>query len=299
MNKNVLIVLGGGFLIAVLVALMVKASLGTNKPAPAPVAEARVSIVVAAKPLKAGDKIDETNVKWQSWPVSGVIPGAIKRDADKKDQLASAAASGRLLRPVAEGEPIVSGAIVRDRGNFLAANLREGMRAISLDLKGAALLSGFLSPGDFVDVLLTYRVDIDVDSTDNRIKNMVVANVDRFATETIMENVRVLAVDQRIADDPAQKGPRPAKSVTVEVSPEGAEVLALARRMGDVSFVLRRLGDETITTDYRLATTDSRITNAWDEVYYTMERMFGGTSQNNDIVRVYSGGTSSNVNVRQ
>lgn len=286
MNKNILIVLGGGFVIAILVALMVKLSLGGSKPAPVAVAEPPAMIAVASRALSVGETLDDTNMMWKEWPKTGVVPGSVTRA--KKDQTVTEAVSGRLSRAVAEGEPILKSAVVQDRGNFMAATLREGMRAISLDLKGAALLSGFLAPGDYVDVMMTYKGRIRVNNRNIPLRNLVDANFVNYATETIVENVRVLAVDQRMTNDPAQKSTRPAKSVTLEVTPEAAEVLVLARRAGELTMALRRLGDTDVSTEYRMATTDARITNIWDEIYTTMQNShLNNTGHGNDIVRVY------------
>ncbi|MBU0800996.1 MAG: Flp pilus assembly protein CpaB [Alphaproteobacteria bacterium] len=303
MNKNILIVLGGGFVIAILVALMVQASLGGGKKSqPVTKSEPRVAIIVAAEDIKTGAKLSETNMKWQEWPESGVFPGAIKRE--KKDQSVTEALEGRLLRNVTAGEPIVSSAVIKNQSNVMAGRLREGMRAVSLDIKGAALVAGFVQPGDYVDVMLTYRSTVKYSGNDDTIKNMVYGNVSKLATETIMENVRVLALDRSMnkpgEGDDKKKSAKAAKSITLEVSPEGAEVIALARKMGDVSLSLRRLGDETMAEAYTPATTDARITNIWDEIYATMEKMYEDkTGQGGNIVRVYSGASPNSVPVGQ
>src|SRR5690606_36209734 len=98
MNKNILIVLGGGFLIAVLVALLVQASLGGGGKKKQQVVkqDARTMIVVAARPLKAGEVLDDKNMKWKDWPRDGLFPAAVERA--KPDQAPSKAISGRVLR---------------------------------------------------------------------------------------------------------------------------------------------------------------------------------------------------------
>jgi pilus assembly protein CpaB len=297
MNKNILIVLGGGFLIAVLVALMVQASLsgGKKKEQQAARQDAKVSIIVAAKPLKAGDVLNEKNMKWQEWPKSGTFPGAVVQQT--KDQTVDKALKGRLVRDVGEGEPIVSAAVVQDKGNFMAATLREGMRAVAIEIKPAAGVAGFVSPGDYVDVILTYRSRVKYGGTDNVIKNMVEANLSKIATETIIENVRVLAIDQRMRNEENQK-PKVGKTITLEVTPKGAEVLGLARKMGDVTLALRRLGDDKVSEGYSPVTSDARIMNIWDEIYATMETLQSDSSgQTSDIVRVYNEAQINSVTV--
>lgn len=304
MNRNILIVLGGGFLIAVLVALMVQMSLGGSKKTQQVAApEARSAVIVATRALKTGDTLGETNMKWMDLPQSAVFPGMVVRSG--RDQTVQAALSGRLLRDVGEGEPILSSAVVKDKGNFLAATLREGMRAVSLDLRPAGMVAGFATPGDYVDVLLTYRGRMRYTGDNPNIHHMFESNFDRLATETIMENVRVLAVDQRMrSEEPSSGGKNAAnrvgKTVTLEVSPEGAEVLWLARKMGDVSLSLRRLGDDDVREGHSPATTDSRITSIWHEIYATMEKMGDVSSgQGNNIVRIYTGANINDVRVGQ
>lgn len=306
MNKNILIVLIGGFLVAVLVALLVQVSLGSSKKKErsAKQQQAQVMIVVATKPLKAGDRITLENAKWQSWPQNGVFPGAIvRKDAN---QSLEKAVSGRLLRAVAEGEPIMMSGIIDDKDGgkgMMAASLRKGMRAVSIELRPAAIVSGFVNPGDYVDVILTYRARVTYDGDDLNITNMSEANLDRLATETIIENVRVLAVDQKMSTDQTSGGkgkPKIAKTVTLEVTPKGAEVVGLARKMGDVTLALRRLGDDTVSTEYTAVTTDSRITNIWDEIYATMESMrsdYAGQSENS--MRIYNGASVMDIQSHQ
>lgn len=298
MNKNILIVLAGGFLIAVLVALMVQMSLSGNKKQQVAAAkpEAKAMIVVAAKDLKSGDKLDAQNMKWQEWPKSGVFPGAYVQE--KKDQSVTDVVTGRAKGDIPTGEPVVRSSVIKEGSTLMAANLREGMRAVSIDMKPASSVSGFVAPGDYVDILLTYSTRIKYQGENPVVRNMLDANFSKTATEIIIENVKVLAVDQRMKTEEEQKMVVP-KTVTVEVTPRGAETLALARKIGDVSLALRRLGDKTVAEGYTPATTDSRITSIWDEIYATMERMTtDNAGQGANIVRVYNGATTNNVSVQ-
>ena len=86
MNKNILIVLGGGFLVALLVAIIVQASFSNKK-------EGMVEILVASKAVTTGDTVSDTNFKWQEWPEASVVPGAVVR---KKSEKITDVAKGRL-----------------------------------------------------------------------------------------------------------------------------------------------------------------------------------------------------------
>lgn len=298
MNKNILIVLAGGFLIAVLVALMVQMSLSSSKKQQVAATKpaATVMLAVASKDLESGDKLSADNMKWQEWPKSGVFPGAVVRE--KKEQAVEEAVSGRVQGDVAEGEPIISSSVIKEDSKRMAAKLREGMRAVSVNTKAVSGVSGFIMPGDYVDVMLTYTTRIRYSGGDSRVRNMLDANFSKNATETIIENARVLATDQRMVTEDGQKMVAP-KTVTLELTPKGAEVLTLARKMGEVTLSLRRLGDDTVTASHTPATTDARIIGIWDEIYATMEKITtDNASQGANIVRVYNGAVTNNVTVQ-
>lgn len=303
MNKNILIVLGGGFLIAVLVAVMVQASLSGSKKKQQAAAkpEAKVMIVVASKDLEAGDTLSADNMKWQEWPKSGVFPGAVVRE--KKEQEVTEALAGKVQNDITAGEPIASSAVIKDGSNRMAAQLRDGMRAVSIDIKASTGVAGLITPGDYVDVILNYNSRIKYNGDDTYIKNMIEANFSKTASETIIENVRVLAVDRRMKATSEETGKDKKatmpKTVTLEVTPRGAEVIAVARKAGTMSLALRKLGDDTVAEDYTPATTDARITHIWDEIYATMEKIAEDNSgQGGNFVRVYHGEDANAVAVQ-
>jgi pilus assembly protein CpaB len=127
------------------------------------------------------------------------------------------------------GEPVTEARVAKpgDRG-FLAAVLRSGMRAVAVAVNPATGVSGFVLPGDRVDVLLTYTMPA-------KGQNQRVIT----ATETSVEDVRVIAVDQSTNDQ--STGAVLAKTVTLEATPKQAEMLNLMAQMGRVSLSLRSL----------------------------------------------------------
>lgn len=290
MNKNVLIVLAGGFVIAILVAMIVQSGLKGSKEPVATVAVPEVEILVASSNLRVGAVLNDDNMKWQKWPENTVFKGAIVRE---EAQSVTDAISGRVRRDISSGEPILMTALVEDVDkNFLAASLEEGMRAIAIDVEASTMVGGFINPGDFVDVLLTYQVKIkgvDVESSKS--------TVNKYATETVLENVKILAIDQRSSkadEDKAKVG----RTVTLAVMASDAEVLALASRMGDLSLSLRPIGDETSIAQKPI-TTDVSVSRVMQQLTKTS----GGSAPANkqgrsDIVRVYSGSTVQNIPVR-
>ncbi|MEQ1705996.1 MAG: Flp pilus assembly protein CpaB, partial [Rickettsiales bacterium] len=134
-----------------------------------------------------------------------------------------------VRRTVRAGEPIVVSMLMKPgEGGFMSAVLEPGKRAVSISVNPISGNAGFVSPGDRVDLLLTYRV-----------KNS--ANADSGAeesvgTETFAQGVRVLAVDQSL-DNPENKAIL-AKTITVEVTPVQAEKISVASEMGKISVAL-------------------------------------------------------------
>jgi pilus assembly protein CpaB len=230
MNRNVVIILIGGFLIAVLVAIMVQAMLGGGKKQE--VSQERMQILVAAKDLEVGKTAAPGDFKWQAWPEDAMFMGAIIRDGQ---QTAGEAVRGKLLRSISEGEPVHMTLVVEDdKGEFLAANVGKGMRAVSVPLSKSALADRLMRPGDFVDVLVTYRVRLN-----SRSNPEAQSLVNRYATETVIENVRILAIDTndtKAVDEIETDGKKKRKTsskqatLTLEVNPEQAEGLLLAKK---------------------------------------------------------------------
>lgn len=281
MNKNIMIVLGGGFLVALLVAIIVQASFGSRK-------EGMVEILVAAKPLKTGDAVSDGNFKWQEWPEELAVQGAIVREGNKK---IADVAKGKLRRDMGAGEPLFLASLTSaGKGNILAAAMDPGMRAMAIKVSAEAMVGGFIAPGDRVDVLLTYQVKLS-----GQEKDEVADRVNKHATQTVLENVKVLAIDQNAGKEEANKA-KVGRTVTLEVDVQGAERLALAGEMGDLSLVLRALGDDVISDPKkRPFTTDVEVGAVLKEIG-KMKKNSGGSS---NIVRVYNGQNIENVNVRQ
>ena len=303
MNKNIMIVLAGGFLIAVIVAVIVQASLSSGKK------EQKVSqtggqikIVVAAKNLSTGDELKEDNLRYQKWPENAVFEGAIRQEKGKKPH---ELVQGTLRRALAEGEPVMKSALVpEERYNYMTASLAPGMRAYSLKLSAEELAGGFVKPGDHVDLLLTYRASVRYRGNNNAIKDMIESNLNNKATETILQNIKVIAVGQDIereeeGENGKKKKNAKAAIVTFEVTRKQAEVIAMARDVGKVSLSLRKLGDDTVLADLPPSTSDARITSIYDEILEKVYRMEKNTSQAGNIVRIYTGVDIEEVTVGQ
>ncbi|WIY69377.1 Flp pilus assembly protein CpaB [Aquidulcibacter paucihalophilus] len=259
---------------AIGLALVVRA-MGSPSNSPTAVAAAAAvparpmaKVLVAAKDLQPGQRLTESDLAWKEWPVDEVNPAFITDGttplpaAEAAEGAAPAAARpqgavasvtraannlttggakadyvGSVVRePILAGEPIVSRKIVRagDSG-YMAAYLEPGMRAMAIRVTVETAAGGFILPGDRVDVLLTRETNL---------SNMGAQEGDRskFASSTVMQNIKVLAIDQstRAGDDEqAVVG----ATATLEVGPRDAEALALAKSEGELSLVLRSYAD--------------------------------------------------------
>ena len=152
--------------------------------------------------------------------------------------------------PVTAGQPLTRGAVVgpQDRG-FLAAALGPGMRAITVPVNTSTSVSGFVFPGDRVDVMLTQEVAGGGQGTPLKV------------TETIIRNVRVLATDQRV-DSKGEDGKTEVKTfsnVTLEVTPRIAEKISVAQSLGTLSLSLRSIADNTAELERAVAAGDVKV----------------------------------------
>lgn len=183
-------------------------------------------VLVAARELPAGTLLRPGDLDWQPWPREAVAePYLVAGEAGVEDFL------GAVVRQrIAAREPITQTRVVRpDDGSFLAAILTPGMRAISVPVNATSGIAGFVFPGDRVDLILTHTVQREAGDGERPVR----------ASETVLEDVRVLAVDQRIDDEGGS--PVVAKTATLEVSPKQAEAVAILTEMGRLSLSLRSL----------------------------------------------------------
>jgi pilus assembly protein CpaB len=201
-------------------------------PMPPPVVQK--SVLVAHGAIPRGQILKPADLAWQAWPEGGLDHAYIQRGPKTIEDFA-----GWVARdPFGPGEPITEGKIVApgSRG-FLAAVLRPGMRAVSVPVTATSGISGFVFPGDQVDILITHPLQASGKGE----------GVQRQASETVLHDVRVLAVDQKLDS----KGGEAivAHTATLEVTPKQSEVIAVASEMGKLSLSLRSLttppGEET------------------------------------------------------
>src|SRR5438477_8173449 len=203
-------------------ALMAQAGLHPEVPTAAPT----LQVLVARNAIHTGQIVKPDDMRWQSWPQGSLAPTYIVEGKRGLSDFVGAVARG----PIAAGEPVTEGKLVLagTRG-FMAAVLQPGTRAVSVPITATSAVSGFIYAGDRVDVLLTHVLNGDKSGQ-------------HTATETVLRNARVIAMDQRLDFSPGDK-PDVAKTATLELTPKQSEIVTLAVKMGDLSLVLRSLQD--------------------------------------------------------
>lgn len=218
-------------------AVMAKRML-SQAPAPAQQIVQNVSniqtgaVLVAAENIPLGTSVTAQHLRWQEWPEEAISDVFLTKEnmPDAIEEIAGSIARTALLG----GEPINQNKLVKaDRGGFMSAILPSGMRAISTRISPETGAGGFILPNDRVDVLLTRKQDTDQ-----------FGSTEQYLTETILRNVRVLAIDQTIGEENGEQVVV-GKTATLELSADQSEILALGGQMGDISLSLRSLADST------------------------------------------------------
>jgi len=201
-------------------------------PPPEPVAKLDTTEVLVAKSdIGLGQTVSVYDMQWQTWPTAAAGPHFIRK-SDKPNALEDL--SGSIARaPLVTGEPIREAKLIKANGSgFMAAILPSGMRAVSTEISPETGAGGFILPNDHVDVILSRR-DREAEKA---------GSGESFVSETILSNIRVLAIDQAVEEKNGQKVVV-GKTATLELAPRQAETLALARQLGTLSLALRSLAD--------------------------------------------------------
>jgi pilus assembly protein CpaB len=186
-----------------------------------------VEVRVANAPLKVGTFLSDANAPFTEIPVARLQSSHIKRGED-------VALGAVIISPMAESALVErKSLLLPGQEGFLAAVLQPRMRAVSLAVDAVTSNAGHIFPGDRVDVLLTQHLDSEMVGDDPW---------RAWASETILSNVRVIAVDQNMHSDLTERATTDvASTITLEVGPRDAERLAVARNLGALSLTLRSL----------------------------------------------------------
>jgi pilus assembly protein CpaB len=212
MNRNrILVISAVALLLAVLVTFFVYRTIQTRIQPP----EQTVQIVVAAEKLALGNRLTETNVRLAKWPKSIPLDGTFN---DIKAVLERGVIIG-----MSPNEPILDSKLApKEAGSGLASVIPDGMRAMAVKVNDVIGVAGFVLPGTRVDVIITGT------PKDN----------EEQASKVFLENVQVVAAGQNVQQEVNGK-PQTVQVVTLLVTPEQAQDLALAQGNGQIQLALR------------------------------------------------------------
>src|SRR5256712_7451702 len=176
-------------------------------------------IIAAAVALQPGTPITAENLTEIDWPVNVPLEGLIEKKEDVTGHV--------LMYAVAVQQPVLHRDLASSTSLGLSAKIPDGMRATAVKTNEVTNIAGFIFPGSHLDVLVTLKPDNSASSMETR---------------TVLQNVLVLSTGTKIDPDPNGK-PENVNVVTLLVTPEQSEKLALAQNQGTIHFVLRNGGD--------------------------------------------------------
>ena len=198
-----------------------------------------INVLVSSANLPVGSRLNEENLRWLPWPEDGVVEGVITQSARPE---AITELSGMVVRlPLFEGEPVRAEKIADSSNRIMSSLLPAGKRAVATEISVATGAGGFVLPNDRVDVI------------------MVRENKDdgRYITENVLNNIRVLAIDQQIQESEDGKKAVVGTTATLELTPDQAQVIAVSQQMAErLTLALRSVADsqeaDTVAADYLL-----------------------------------------------
>jgi pilus assembly protein CpaB len=183
--------------------------------------EIELATVVAAEiAIPFGTKVDNRHLKTLQMPAEFAPPGSFSTIEEVVDRV--------TVQPIVPGEILMRERFTEYQdGSTLAALVSEKMRAVTVRVDDVIGVAGFLLPGNRVDVLAARR-----------------ENGNRATAETILRDVKVLAVDQTAATE--KNEPVIVRAVTLEVNPEQAEILVKSKEEGSIQLTLRNPLDDEV-----------------------------------------------------
>ena len=194
----------------------------------------QTEILVAVEDISLGAKLSPAQIDWVAWPANALPSGVIS----KKDNPDGAKDNiGKIARaPIYSGEPIRPERLIDTDKGFMSAILPKGKRAIAVGVEAETTAGGFILPGDKVDLILTRESDTGA------------------VSETILENIRVLAIDATTAGEKDQANLSPKRTATLELTLSQSEIVTQSQQVGTISLVLRSAedsADDAVVSDVR------------------------------------------------
>ncbi|RRN74542.1 Flp pilus assembly protein CpaB [Agrobacterium deltaense] len=200
--------------------------------------EPTVNVLVSSVNLPVGSRLNDSSVRWTPWPQGNVVDSFI---TETKSPNAIIELSGAVVRlPLFEGEPIRPEKVVDSSTRIMSSLLPAGKRAVSTEISVSTGAGGFVLPNDRVDVIMVRKGDNG-----------------NFLTENVLNNVRVLAIDQQIKEGEDGTSAVVGATATLELTPEQAKIITVAQQMADrLTLALRSVADaqenDTLSADYLL-----------------------------------------------
>ena len=275
MRPTTLIMLGAAAIFAVVAIFAGKVYFDRQARAPkhaaveaAKPATAQKTIVVASAAIPFGAVADASNLKEIPWHAEAPVAGAY----DTVAQMNAGGAKRQALVAIEANEPVLKSKITGEGERLtLAAMISPGMKAVSFVSSDAQGVGGLVQPNDRVDVLLTQQ-----------------PQSEEATADVVIQNVRVLAVDQTI--DKLNERPILAKVITLEVALEHAQRVALAAQVGKLTLALRRPGETALPVTGRVTAKD--LASGYDRDAQT-----AGTGKARATVTVRRGGKAEDYDV--
>jgi pilus assembly protein CpaB len=201
--------------------------------------EPSVNVLVAKESLPVGSRLNAEILVWSPWPQGAVVEGFIT-DQTRPDAIESL--NGAIVRmPIFNGEPIRQEKIADSSNRIMSSLLPSGKRAVATEISVATGAGGFILPNDRVDVTMVRK-----------------SEEGTYLTETVLSNVRVLAIDQQIQENEDGSKSVVGTTATLELTPDQTKVIAVAQQMAErISLALRSVADaqeaDTNAADYLLS----------------------------------------------
>lgn len=213
-------------------------------------------VYVARKPIAVGAVIDASMIDTQPWPRHLLL-----------DQfIVGAAEGGKLEGMVARSafqsrEPFIADKLANPNDpSLVSASIADGMRLLTIAVDAVSGLSGFVIPGDRVDILLTRQVE-DPNSQSNAGAGNFRQNNQEIVTQTLATNIRVLAVDQSLGSNADGQISIPS-TVSLEVHPEEAHRIVLGEEAGRLLLLLRGFNEDQAAEEALIARESGLLTSS-------------------------------------
>lgn len=181
-------------------------------------------VLVATETLTTGARVED-RIRWQDWPTGALSPDFITKSS--RPEAIEELAESVVRATIAQGEPIRPIKLLGADQSFMSSILPSGKRAVATTIAADTSAGGFILPDDYVDVIMVSR-----------------GNNGGFQTETILNSIRVLAIDQTIREDEEGRLVQVGQTATLELTPQQAEIITVARQMADrLTLALRSVKD--------------------------------------------------------